>query len=319
MENNTKDEEEKFLFNVSKLTGSLVEWNHHQEIKRYDPSNPSSQKPGYNAVSERSITEKEMYKRRIKYERSIYYPPIKRESINWDPMQDYRNEPYHPCPESINDSSTIPIGSIKSFRSWMPTTTSKYYPNMKWDLFIYTPKQLMVETNITTNNNNSPPPPPGIFFFTDGLGYMARQGIFHAPEVMNTMIANKEIPISVGIFLMPGRPIECLSSRELLQKYGSLDKIPYDPRVSLQRQVEYDRCTDAYSNFLNDEVIPFCEDYVGKTFTTDPKKRMIVGISSGGNAAFTAAWHHPHLWGKVLSHVSFFFFKSDVCICILTR
>ena len=55
---------------------------------------------------------------------------------------------------------------------------------------------------------------------------------------------------------------------------------------------------------INDEVIPFCEDYVGKTFTTDPKKRMIVGISSGGNAAFTAAWHHPHLWGKVLSHVS---------------
>ena len=53
-------------------------------------------------------------------------------------------------------------------------------------------------------------------------------------------------------------------------------------------------------------------DYVGKTFTTDPKKRMIVGISSGGNAAFTAAWHHSHLWGKVLSHVSFFFFKNTI-------
>ena len=36
-----------------------------------------------------------MYKRRIKYERSIYYPPIKRESINWDPMQDYSNQQYH--------------------------------------------------------------------------------------------------------------------------------------------------------------------------------------------------------------------------------
>ena len=42
------------------------------------------------------------------------------------------NENLSDSPESINDSSTIPIGSIKSFRSWMPTTTSKYYPNMKW-------------------------------------------------------------------------------------------------------------------------------------------------------------------------------------------
>jgi len=48
------------------------------------------------------------------------------------------------------------------------------------------------------------------------------------------------------------------------------------------------------------------EDHLGRALHTDPSRRLICGISSGGICAFNAAWHSPESFGLVLSHCGSF-------------
>ena len=61
---------------------------------------------------------------------------------------------------------------------------------------------------------------------------------------------------------------------------------------------------DRYASFLIDELLPKALE--GLNVSSDPADRALVGISSGGICAFTAAWHRPDQFGKVLSHVGSF-------------
>jgi enterochelin esterase family protein len=79
-----------------------------------------------------------------------------------------------------------------------------------------------------------------------------------------------------------------------------------DLAVFRQRSVEYDTCDDRYVSFLDDEVLPVAEGIIGRACTTDPARRLIGGISSGGICAFNAAWHRPERFGRVLSHCGSF-------------
>jgi enterochelin esterase-like enzyme len=102
------------------------------------------------------------------------------------------------------------------------------------------------------------------------------------PTVLDNLIAAKQIPVMVAIFLKPG-------SRD-----RDLDN----------RSVEYDTVSDTYARFLLDEILP----EAGKQFNLrqDAKGRMITGLSSGGICAFTAAWHRPDAFHKVLSWIGSF-------------
>ena len=62
--------------------------------------------------------------------------------------------------------------------------------------------------------------------------------------------------------------------------------------------------SDDYGRMLIDELLP----EVAKTyaFTSDPKKRIIGGTSSGAIAAFTVAWNHPDAFGNVISLIGSF-------------
>jgi enterochelin esterase-like enzyme len=73
-----------------------------------------------------------------------------------------------------------------------------------------------------------------------------------------------------------------------------------------QRSLEYDSCTDAYVRFLLADLLPFVEAEIGCQFTDDTAWRTICGISSGGICAFTAAWHRPDAFGRVISHCGSF-------------
>ena len=64
--------------------------------------------------------------------------------------------------------------------------------------------------------------------------------------------------------------------------------------------------TPDYGCFIIDEVLPFIAAEMGVTFSLDPNKRTICGISSGGICAFNLAWHHPDSFGRVLSHCGSF-------------
>jgi enterochelin esterase family protein len=117
--------------------------------------------------------------------------------------------------------------------------------------------------------------------FQDGESYMNPKGQFRVPTVFDNLIARKEMPVTIGIFINPGRK-------------GSQSN----------RSFEYDTLSDEYARFLEKEILP----EVGKEFNLrqDAEGRAIGGISSGGICAFTVAWERPDLFSKVLSHVGSF-------------
>jgi enterochelin esterase family protein len=132
--------------------------------------------------------------------------------------------------------------------------------------------------------------PAAVMIFQDGHAYVGEKGWFRVPVVFDNLIARKEMPVTVGIFINPGH------KAEELPKPGWADKN--------NRSFEYDTLSPQYAQFLVDEILP----EVGKTvkLTDNPELRAICGISSGGICAFTAAWERPDVFRKVLSHVGSF-------------
>jgi enterochelin esterase family protein len=127
-----------------------------------------------------------------------------------------------------------------------------------------------------------------LIVFNDGVGYLSRKGAVRAGQVIDTLIARGEIPPTVGVFVNPGS----------LRDDGEPD---WD-----QRRREYDPLTSDHGRFLIEELLPFVEAQHGLRFTDHPAGRIVCGISSGGIAAFTAAWRFPDRFGGVVSHCGSF-------------
>jgi enterochelin esterase family protein len=104
----------------------------------------------------------------------------------------------------------------------------------------------------------------------------------YIPNVLDNLIARKEIPALAAIFLEPGK----------------------FPDGKSDRSREYDTLSDAYSHFLLDEILPEFEKK--QKLKHDPASRALAGLSSGGICSFTAAWEHPEAFGKVMSWVGSF-------------
>ncbi|OYW77230.1 MAG: hypothetical protein B7Z37_05210 [Verrucomicrobia bacterium 12-59-8] len=65
------------------------------------------------------------------------------------------------------------------------------------------------------------------------------------------------------------------------------------------RDLEYDGVGDENVRFLVDELLPFVAKEFDLKLSTDGNDRCISGGSSGGIAAFTAAWHRPEAFSRV--------------------
>jgi enterochelin esterase family protein len=115
--------------------------------------------------------------------------------------------------------------------------------------------------------------PAAVMIFQDGAS--ARQ---YVVPVLDNLIAKGDIPVMVGIFLNPGS--------------GN------------NRSFEYDRLSDQYARFLLEEILPEVQKTVN--LRQDAAGRGIAGQSSGGIAAFTAAWERPDAFSKVLSGIGSF-------------
>jgi enterochelin esterase family protein len=176
-------------------------------------------------------------------------------------------------PDSM-EKPDVPKGKVTK----MPPWTSKIFEGTVRDWWVYVPAQY------------DPKTPACVMVFQDGGGYVKADGDFRVPTVFDNLIAAKEMPVTIGVFLNPGvvPPPE-----------GDKDAKPRQ-----NRSFEYDTLSDQYARFLEKEILPeVARDY---NLRTDAGGRAICGISSGGICAFTAAWERPDLFGRVLSHVGSF-------------
>ena len=125
--------------------------------------------------------------------------------------------------------------------------------------------------------------------------YVGLDGVLcNAPEVMDSLIAAGKMPCTIGVFLQPG-----------------LIKDAEGTVLRYNRCYEFDSTTDLFARFLETEVLPAVEQMKTKRgkairLSRQSQDRMIFGLSSGGIAAFNAAWHRPDLFGKVFTGVGTF-------------
>jgi enterochelin esterase-like enzyme len=130
-----------------------------------------------------------------------------------------------------------------------------------------------------------------VMVFQDGHNYVKEDGQFRVPVVFDNLIYKQQIPPIVGVFINPGH---------------KADELPRDAWRPNNRSFEYDTLSDQYARFLLEEMLPEVEKQSGLKLSTDPDRRAIGGISSGGICAWTVAWERPDQFRKVLSHVGSF-------------
>src|SRR6185436_1156485 len=128
---------------------------------------------------------------------------------------------------------------------------SKIFPGTVRDFWVYVPKQY------------DPDKPACVYVGQDAVGCKA-------PEAFDKLIAAKEMPVTIGVFIMHGR-VKALSN-EALDRYN--------------RSYEYDGLGDAYARFLLDEILPEVEKKTATDgrpirLSKDGNDRAICGASSG--------------------------------------
>jgi enterochelin esterase-like enzyme len=145
------------------------------------------------------------------------------------------------------------------------------------EYYLYVPKQY------------NPKQEAALMVFQDGGAYVNEEGDFRVPTVFDNLIYNKEMPVTIGLFINPGHKDS---------------ELPDNPFRASNRSIEYDSLNDDYIKFLIEELIP--EISKNYNMTKNPKMRAICGLSSGGICAFTAAWERPDYFTKVMSHYGSF-------------
>lgn len=128
--------------------------------------------------------------------------------------------------------------------------------------------------------------PPNLLVFQDGQRATNPDGSLRVQNALDNLIAKGEIPATLGVFVTPGNTSE-----------------HYPDNLGMSnpnhRAEEYDALNDTYARMLTEELLPqVAKSY---SFTSDPKRRVIGGTSSGAIAAFTVAWNRPEAFGNVIS------------------
>jgi len=154
-------------------------------------------------------------------------------------------------------------------------TNSKLYPGTLHRYKIYIPREYDGRSEAC------------LYVGLDGIAY-------NAPAVMDKLIAEGQMPVTIGLFLEPGRV------------YDAKGKV-----VRYNRSNEFDRTDGRFAAFLIDELLPHAvahrlADGSEIRISPDADDHAIAGSSSGGIAAFTAAWFRPDLFRRVFTTVGTF-------------
>lgn len=166
----------------------------------------------------------------------------------------------------------VPVGKLETFE-W----TSQIFSNTIRTVTVYIPAQYDGKK------------PACVMVWQDGSRHVDPKGQLRASVVFDNLIHKKEMPVTVGIFIDPGR---------------KPTQTPKDKAAN--RGFEYDSLGDAYARLLLEEILPEVTKRYSLNLRTDPAGRAIGGGSSGGICSFTVAWERPNEFGKVLSWVGSF-------------
>jgi len=163
----------------------------------------------------------------------------------------------------------VPKGDVTKYTF----KTSKIFPGTVRDFWVYVPKQY------------DPAKPACVYVNQDGVQW-------NAPAVFDTLIHKKEMPITIGIFVMHGKVPA--ANGQALDRFN--------------RSFEYDGLGDNYARFLLDELLPAVEKLTAPDgraikLSNDGNDRCIGGSSSGAICAFTVAWERPDAFRRVFSAI----------------
>ena len=180
-----------------------------------------------------------------------------------------QSQDYVPGPDS-KPQEGVPKGEVMKFTF----DKSKVFPGTWREYWVYVPAQY------------TPDKPACVYVNQDGIQYQA-------PVVFDNLIHKKEMPVTVGVFVMHGRVIAD-NAETALDRFN--------------RSYEYDGLGDNYARFILEEILPDVE--TKKTSDGRPIRlskngndRAIGGSSSGAICAFTAAWERPDAFSRVFSSI----------------
>ena len=144
-------------------------------------------------------------------------------------------------------SQDPPKGEVSEFEF----DSSKIFPGTTRKVWVYVPKQY------------TPDKPACVYVNQDGIQNKA-------PEVFDRLIHAKEMPVTIGVFVMHGRVKA--PNGEALDRFN--------------RSYEYDGLGDNYARFLLEELLPAVEkrttaDGRAITLSQDGNDRAIGGTSRG--------------------------------------
>ncbi len=157
----------------------------------------------------------------------------------------------------------VPQGTVEK-RTW---DASGIYPGTTHDYWVYVPAQY------------TDAEPACVMVFQDGHDFVNLKGPVRAPTVFDNLIHKGEMPVTIGIFINPGKKERA-----------------YD-----QRDIQYLPLDDTYARFLLEEILP----EVGKDYKLIDKAagRAVAGMSDGGLVSFTVVWERPDAFSKAISHI----------------
>jgi gluconolactonase len=176
----------------------------------------------------------------------------------------------YPVDSASVEQPGVPKGEVLKFTF----DHSAIFPGTFREYWIYVPAQYKADK------------PACVYVNQDGIQWKA-------PTVFDNLIAKKEMPVTIGVFVTPGRVLADSGSNALNR---------------FNRSFEYDGLGDAYTRFILTEILPEVE----KQKTSDGRAirlsksgndRAIGGSSSGAICAFTAAWEHPEEFSRVFSAI----------------
>lgn len=158
---------------------------------------------------------------------------------------------------------------------------SEAYPGTLHDYCVYVPAQY------------DPAKPAALMIFQDGQAWLRSTGDYRAPHVFDNLIYRREIPVTIAVFINPGRRPD--QPEASAKDWGDR---------SSNRPQEYNALDDKYARVIVDELLPVLNRQYN--ISPNPEDRGIGGASSGAIAAFTVAWHRPDQFRKVLSTIGSF-------------